>query len=446
MGSLHFVALAAAGYSMGIGTAAYELGAVVGLLVLANWFLPVYRQRNILTLPALVDERFGPSTRKFLSAFSLLFYSAVVIPVTIYTGSMIVAMLLSTNIWTIAVPMTLISLGYASFGGLRAVAVTDLLQGSLMLVGAGLVAVLGLIEVGGWSSLIDALPEDSLRVVGPSDDPAMPWTGLVIGIPLLSVWYWCTDQNMVQRGLGASSLAVGQKGIALASFLKLLVPLLFILPGLCSRVLFPDIDPNEAFPRLIFELLPPGILGLAMAALMSGVMSTLDSAIHASATLVAIDFCPPEQGEAKQRRIARITTTLITLAGLSLLPVVESQKSMFDYVQLIIALSCAPIVLVYTAAAFLPWCSALGAKLCLGVGGLFGVSQYFWGTQHFLVKAFFTFLVSLVAMALGSAAKRASISIPTTSTATSMEDRWKYLPVASVFLLAGLGAWLLSFS
>jgi SSS family solute:Na+ symporter len=236
---------------------------------------------------------------------------------------------------------------YTALGGLSAVVYTDVLQTVILVFGAALLTVIGLSRVGGWSQLTSTAPEGFLSMVKPIDHPDYPITGFLFGNLFVGIFYWCMDQVIVQRALGARNIDHGRMGAIFGGFLKILPVFIFVLPGVIAVVLFPDIEHDKAFPTLVSELLPAGIKGLVLAGLLAALMSSLDSTLNASATLVTRDFfvrfTKTEPSQAAQIWLGRITIALVLIAGILWVPVITKAETLWKYLQMVSAYMAVPM-------------------------------------------------------------------------------------------------------
>jgi SSS family solute:Na+ symporter len=321
--------------------------------------------------------------------------------------------------WHTGAALALVAGLYTLFGGLRAVVVTDALQAVLMIVGAALIFAFGLAEIGGWQALMDGLDGARTRLVKPVDDGFLPWPG-IIGVVLLGFYYWTLNQYFVQRALAARTLDEGRKGALFGGFLKLPNVFLMILPGMIAIVLLPELDsPDRVFPTLAFELLPLGLRGLILSALLAAIMSSLDSALNAAASLLTMDFVKPLRPAISGRTLLAIgrgfTAVLIVVAALYA-PLIERFGSLFQYFQSTLAYLVPPIVAVYLGGLFWTRFTASGAFWAIAGGLGSGLALFVlkevtgvWEAAglapvHFTYMAIFMFALSFAIMALVSLA------------------------------------------
>ncbi|PAA78106.1 hypothetical protein BOX15_Mlig023708g3, partial [Macrostomum lignano] len=335
IGSEHFIGLAGSGAASGISIGAFELNACI-LLQLLGWvFLPVYITSGIITLPEYMKRRFGGKRiQVYLAVLSLILYIFTKISVNLYSGAVFIKVALEWNVWLSILLLLGLTALVTMTGGLAAVIYTDTVQAVIMVLGSALLTIMGLAKIGGISGLIEKYPraianssfhgnatnvnstasrcgipsEYSFTLLRPINDPDMPWLGFLLGQTPASIWYWCADQIIVQRALSAKSLAHAQGGTLLAGYIKLTPLFLMVVPGMISRILYPDIvacaDPdscekicgsragcsNLAFPQLVVSILPMGLRGLLLAVMVSALITDLTSIFNSASTLFTIDI------------------------------------------------------------------------------------------------------------------------------------------------------------
>lgn len=335
----HFVGMAGKGYSLGLAFASYEWIAAVTLVIVAWYFLPKFLRCGIFTMPQFLEHRFGVSTRTIMAVFMIFAYVAVAIATVLAASAKALNAVFGLNeylaVWLIGITAG----AYTIYGGLKAVVWSDLLQGAALILGGIVVTFLALNAVGGLEAFLEN-SGDKLHTVLPWDHPEMPWFAIFIGgmwIP--NLFYWGMNQYITQRALGAKNLAEAQKGVFLAAFLKLLIPLIIILPGIMALQIVGSVeDADQAFPLLIVKILPAGLSGLMLAALFGAVMSSLDSMLNSASTIFTMDiykrFIKPKAPSGHYVLIGRVATAVCVLIGCLWAPVVLSfEKGVFEYIQ-----------------------------------------------------------------------------------------------------------------
>ncbi|MBX3434829.1 MAG: sodium:solute symporter [Pirellulales bacterium] len=437
IGSEHLVGLAGSGASDGVAMAHYELHAWC-LLVLAWVLVPFYARSNVFTMPQFLERRFSPASRYVLSVISLVAYVVTKIAVGIFAGGVVFSVLLpelrigSLDSFWIGSILVLVFTGlYTTLGGFRAVAYTEALQTVILIVGSAMVTYYGLEKIGGWSELRETIGAERfnlwkpLTALGP-DGQALPfewspveqkndageivrqawyfngnypWLGMLFCAPIIGLWYWCTDQYIVQRALGAHNETEARRGSIFAAFLKLLPVFIFIVPGMIcwglvlkssggeveglnfSEMLVKD-QPHKikesgmAFPLMVREVLPAGIRGIVVAGLLSALMSSLAGVFNACSTLFTMDLYKlfnPHAEEKKLVKVGRTATLVMVLIGLAWIPVIQGSKGLYDYLQSVQGYLAPPIFVVFFLGVFWKRLNAQGCLAALVVGFLMGL-------------------------------------------------------------------------
>ncbi|MFZ0389956.1 MAG: sodium/solute symporter, partial [Calditrichia bacterium] len=322
--SEHFVGLAGSGAARGLAVGNFEWLAIIFVILLGWVFAPIYLKSGVYTLPELMEKRFNASSRIYLAGISIMTYMFTKVAVTILAGGLLLEKFLGWDVYTSAVVMIVLTGIYTVVGGLSAVVYTSVVQAFVLIGGAALLTVVGLNEVGGLEALRQQLPADYFSMVKPVSDPDFPWTGILFGAPILGIWYWCTDQYMVQRVLGAKSISHARTGTILTGFLKVLPVFIMVLPGMIAVALFPDISGDEAYPMMVASsLLPAGIRGLVIAGLLAALMSSLAGSFHSTSTLITMDYyrmVNPAASERKLVLVGRLSTTIIVITAILWVP------------------------------------------------------------------------------------------------------------------------------
>jgi len=361
IGSEHVVGLAGTGYESGTPMAHYELHAWIVLLL--GWlFLPFYIRSGVYTTPEFLEKRFDSRSRWFLSVFSLLAYVLTKVSITIYAGGIVVSELLGIPFWHGAIGIVIFTGIYTVIGGLKAVIYTETLQTVILIFGSLLITILGLYEVGGWGQLretVTSVSPDHFDMWRPISDPNFPWTGMLIGGTIVGIWYWCTDQYIVQRTLAANNITIARRGAIFGAYLKLLPILIFLMPGIIAFALTlqePEtyiVDrADRAFPMLVKTLLPVGIKGLVAGGLMAALMSSLASVFNSCSTIFTIDIykkIKPDMSEKSLIKIGKIATFVIVLLGIIWIPIMDKIGGgvMYQYLQNVQSYIAPPVTAVF---------------------------------------------------------------------------------------------------
>jgi SSS family solute:Na+ symporter len=356
IGSEHVVGLAGTGAESGMPMAHYELHAWIVLLL--GWlFLPFYFRSNAFTMPEFLEKRFDGRSRWFLSVFSLAGYVITKVSVTIYAGGIVVSELLGIPFWYGAIGIVLFTGAYTVIGGMKAVIYTETLQTVVLILGSVIITFLGLQEVGGWETLKETVGSDHFNMWRPMTDPDFPWTGMLFGGTIVGVWYWCTDQYIVQRTLAANNITIGRRGAIFGAYLKILPIFIFLIPGIIAfalakqGVLTYD-KADEVFPVLVKTLLPVGLKGLVAGGLMAALMSSLASVFNSCSTIFTMDIykkLKPKTPERLLVNIGKFATTIVVVLGIIWIPIMEKigGGTLYQYLQSVQSYIAPPIVAVF---------------------------------------------------------------------------------------------------
>eukprot|EP00667_Euglena_gracilis_P008558 EG_transcript_8668 len=375
IGSEHLIGLSQTGAARGIAGGFFEWGAMLSLVVLGWGFIPVYIRQKVVTMPGYLEQRFDRRCRLLYAVLSLLLYITMKIAVALLSGAVVFRTILGWDLYPSSVVLIALTGLYSALGGMRAVVYTEVLQSSVLLAGGlGLLAAI-LRIFGGWGGLKAHLPPNDLALLLPTDDPDFPWTGLLFGFPIISTWYWCADQVMVQRVLAARGVAAAQGGCAGCGLLKALTPFMFVVPGIAARELFPEVraDTNLAFPLLVTRLIPPGLQGLMVAAMLAALMSSLAAVMNSCGTIVAMDlYAPfrPNVSNAELVMAGRIGTFVVAGLGLLWLPLIPFfSAGLWVYVQSITSYLSPGIAATFLGGIFWSRANSHGAfaSLCTGL-------------------------------------------------------------------------------
>jgi len=422
IGSEHLVGLAGSGATDGVALAHYELHAWC-LLVLGWIMVPFYMRSKVFTMPEFLERRFTPKARTVLSVISLIAYVLTKIAVGIYAGGVVFRALLPDihflgmdTFWIGSILLIVLTGIYTIFGGLRAVVYTETLQTFVKIIGAIMVTYFGLKALGGWDKLkeicgsemfnlwkpiIPAGTENTWAPVNESGRMAWyfndkyPWPGMLLCAPIIGLWYWCTDQYIVQRVLGAPNEKEARRGSMFAGFLKLLPVFLFIIPGMiCFALAKSGINPSiqhelfdaqghlirdraqAAFPLLVMHVLPIGVRGIVVAGLLAALMSALAGVFNASSSLFTMDFYSKLRPRATQAQlvwVGRVATVVMVIIGLLWIPVIQGGRGLYDYLQGIQAYLAPPIFVVFFFGIFMKRLNGTGCLATLLTGFAMGL-------------------------------------------------------------------------
>lgn len=383
IGSEHVVGLAGNGAGDKMPLLIYELHA--WLVLMLGWvFLPFYARSGVFTMPEFLEKRFDARSRWVLSVVSLIAYILTKVSVTIYAGGVVVSALLGIPFWIGAVATVVLTGLYTVLGGMRAVVYTETIQAIVLVLGAGILTFLGLDAVGGWGELKETVGADYFNMWRPNSDPDYPWLPLFITSTVVGIWYWCTDQVIVQRILTAKNIKEGRRGSIFGALLKLMPVFLFLIPGVIALGLKMqgrlDWDsPDEAFPVLMSNLMPSGLRGLVAAGLLAALMSSLASVFNSCSTLFTLDIykkLKPEKPEEELVKTGRIATFFVVGLGLLWIPIITTlSDGLYEYLQNVQAYISPPIAAVFLLGIFYKRINANGAIATLIGGFIIGFSK-----------------------------------------------------------------------
>ncbi|MDX1684876.1 MAG: sodium:solute symporter [Saprospiraceae bacterium] len=394
IGSEHLVGLAGSGARGDMPAAQFELLASLILLILGWVFVPLYLKSGVFTMPEFLEKRYSKSARNYLAVISILAYVFTKISITIFAGALVFEVL-GVPFWTGATIVVIATGLYTVMGGLKAVLYTDLLQMVILLVGSVAITTYGILELGGVSSFMEQLTMSStdagsishLNLWRSMSDPDFPWTGILFGAPILGVWYWCTDQYIVQRVLAAKNISAARKGTIMGGFLKVLPLFIFVLPGVVAYAL--SMAPNgmtleesdQALPFMITQLLPGGLKGLVLAGLLAALMSSLSSVFNSCATLITMDVFKQWRPQTKDKVLVRVgqwATVVLVIISLLWIPFMRTMmegSGIYTYLQSIQAYISPPIAAVFLFGVFDKRITAKGALSALWGGFILGISR-----------------------------------------------------------------------
>jgi SSS family solute:Na+ symporter len=483
IGSEHLVGLAGSGATDGVAMAHYELQAWC-LLILAWVFVPFYMRSRVFTMPEFLERRYSPSARWVLSLISLFSYVLTKMAVGIFAGGVVFGTLMPdvqvhlggitlNAFWIGSIAVVLLTGLYTVFGGMTAVAYTDVIQTIILVAGSGTLTYFGLHALGGWSGFRAALDSDMFNLWkplvphgvqgtwSPVIEPGriawyfnghFPWLGMLFCAPIIGLWYWTTDQYIVQRALGAKDETQARRGSILAGMLKLLPVFIFIIPGMIAFALartgqyhalnqMVDASGNAipgkaqaAFPLLVQSVLPAGVRGLVVAGLLAALMSSLAGVLNASSTLFTMDVYQkwnPEASKARLVWMGRIATAIMVLIALLWIPVIQGARGLYQYLQGVQGYLAPPIFTVFFLGVFNKRLNAKGCLAALIIGFALGVFRlavdtpvslgwggyeggyqpgtflWFVNNIYFQYYSLFIFIVSVVVMLVVSYATEA---------------------------------------
>ncbi len=401
IGSEHIVGLAGQGASSGMAMAHWELHAWI-MLMLGWIFVPFYYRSGVFTMPEFLERRFSAKTRWVLTSISLLAYVFTKVSVTVYAGALVFKTLLPDTFgspenafWVGAFTTVILTGIYTVLGGLRAVVYTEVAQTVILLAGSVFITFFGLYQLGGWGELQAICSENAERFAlwRPLSDPDFPWLGVMIASPVIGIWYWCTDQYIVQRTLAARGLKDARRGAIWGGFLKTTPVFLFLIPGLIGYALHQKgiisipmqikdgievMSGDQVFPTMVASLLPVGLRGLVVGGLLAALMSSLASLFNSCATLFTVDIyrkLRPDASEKKLVLVGKIATTVVVGLGMLWIPIMPlvSKGGLYEYLQSVQGYLAPPITAVFLLGLFFKRINAQGAFAGLVTGFVLGM-------------------------------------------------------------------------
>ncbi len=427
---VHLVSLAQSGFDTGLLNGNFEWMASFTLILLALFFAPFYIKSGVSTLPDFLEKRYDRASRDWLAIVSV--FSAIIIHISfsLHAGGIVLQTLFGVNMYTSVIAISIITAIYTIVGGLTAVVVTESIQTVVLLAGAVIISIAAYTKMGGWDPMVAVLQEtnqlDKLSMMRPhGDSSGMPWYAVFLGYPVLGIWYWCADQTIVQRVLGAKDENHARVGPLFCGFIKILPVFIFVLPGLFAWTLAQTgkldvsslktivngqevINSKGIYTLMITQLLPTGLIGILVAALLSGLMSQISGALNSISTMVSYDIYQrykPDASNESLIKTGKIAAAIALVVSLALLPLLNHYESIFNGLNDIIAHIAPPITCVFLLGVFWSKASAQLSKLTLWIGSALGVLVYsvnkvfpdtIIGQTPFMMMAFYLFCICIV--------------------------------------------------
>ncbi len=385
--TIHLVGLAASGYNEGMVWGNFEWMATFTLILLGLVFAPFYFKSRISTLPEFLERRYSPGSRMVLAFMAIVAALFIHIGMSLYAGAAVFKQFFGIDVVTSIFIISVITAIYTVLGGLKAVVVTETIQTGILVLGAvavTLFAIFALPDQGihNLSQFKAAVKPDQLSMLQSKNSAGLAWYAVFLGYPILGIWYWCTDQTIVQRVLGAKTQRDAQIGPLFAGLLKILPVFIMVFPGVIGYILFKDIigtDSNQTLPVLISQLIPVGLKGLISAGLLAALMSTIAAALNSSATLVAVDIVKrfkPEITDEKQVHIGRISAVAVMVLAMAWSTQGGRYSSIFEAINAIAAHLAPPITTVFLWGVFWRRGTRQAAFATLIVGFLLGAVSF----------------------------------------------------------------------
>ncbi|MBX3242642.1 MAG: sodium:solute symporter [Chitinophagaceae bacterium] len=395
---IHLVSLAQSGFDTGLLNGNFEWMASLVLILLALFFVPFYIKSGVPTLPVFLSKRYNQACRDWLTVISIISAIIIHIAFSLLAGGIVLETLFGINMYISVTVISLLVAIYTMVGGLKAVVITESIQTIVLVGGAIVITWVSFSKLGSWGTLVDTLQQqnamDKLSMLRPHGDASgMPWYAVFLGYPILGIWYWCADQTIVQRVLGARDENHARAGALFCGFIKILPVFIFVVPGLLAYALMhkgvldvsavTTIDSNGEsvvnskgiYTIMISQLLPTGLLGIVVAALLSGLMSQVAGALNSISTLVSYDLYKRFRPEAEDRqlvKLGRMSVLVALMFSIGLLPLLNSYESLFNGFNDVIAHIAPPITCVFLTGIFWRKASALSAQYTLWLGSVLG--------------------------------------------------------------------------
>lgn len=401
------IGLSGAAYSSGIVGSVYEWMSGLPLIIAALIFVPLYLRSRITTIPEFLQYRYDRRSRTFFSLITI--FTSIVVDTAggLYAGAIVLQTFIPNLVlWHCTLGLALVAGIYTAFGGLKAVVYTDALQAVILIIGCSVLTFILFEKLDfSWSQIVASAPKGHFSVVQPVNDDYLPWPGLLLGVPLLGFWYWATNQYIVQRVLGASSITQARWGVIFAGFLKIIPLFIMVIPGAMAITLFPGLTNSDmVFPTMVLNALPVGLIGLVLAGLISAIMSSVDSTLNSASTLIVMDFIKPANPEITGTKIAwygRVSTLILMIVAAAWAPMIANFGGLWGYLQQMFSIIVPPIAVIFLVGVFYKRGNGNGAFWTLILGTalgtiLFALDQMDIWTIHFTINVGIVFFLSTV--------------------------------------------------
>jgi SSS family solute:Na+ symporter len=415
------IGMSGSGYVIGLGIASYEWMAALTLLIVGKFFIPIFLRNDIVTMPQFLQQRYGPTIRNVMAVFWLLLYVFVNVTSILWLGSIAVNTVTGLDQMYAIIAIGVFALAYQLWGGLKAVALTDIVQVALLVTGGLIIGYIALTQIGdgagalaGFQTLLSRFPEKFDMILSPDNPNFKELPGIAVllgGLWIMNISYWGFNQYIIQRALAAKSVSEAQKGIAFAAYLKLLMPVIVVLPGMAALILAPTLAaPDQAYPTMM-NLLPAGLKGLVFAALIAAIVASLASKVNSISTIFTLDLYAKINKAASERHlvmVGRITAAAAMLIGIVVArPLLGGFSQAFQFIQDFTGFFTPSIVVIFILGLFWRRASEAGA-LTAAIGGV-ALSGIMWWmdregifTLPFMNRVGVVFLVALAAAVIVS--------------------------------------------
>lgn len=412
--STTLIGLAGAAYVWGIAVSNYEWMAAVALGLGCILIIPLYFKARVTTVPEFLEYRFDKRSRYYFSGMTLVANIFIDTAGTLFAGAMVVKTFFpQVDMYTACIMLALFAGIYTAAGGLTAVVYTDVVQAIILLIGSTMVTYYCFAQVDfSWASVVANVESSKLSLFLPNSDPNLPWLGTLTGVPILGFYFWCTNQFITQRMLGAKSLQHARWGAIFAGFLKLIVLFIMVIPGVIAIRFMPGLENGDmVFPQLIKTLLPTGVMGIVLAGLIAALMSSIDSTLNSAATLVTMDFIKPRfknMSESKTMWVGRFAIIIFMVTAVAFAPAIANFKGLFNYLQVVLAYLMPPLAVLFSVGILWKRSTPSGAFISLLIAHAASIAIFFCNVVfkitniHFTVVGGILFVVGAIALIIVS--------------------------------------------
>ena len=396
----HFIGLSGSGYKSGLAVGNFEWSASVVLIILAWVFVPFYLKSGVFTMPEFLEKRYSSASRWYLSTVSIIAYVVTKISVHLFAFGILLKELMnweelnSSDLYISSIILVVITGIYTIAGGMSAVIYSELIQTFILLTGAICLTVFGIHEAGGIEGIRASVPAGHWEMFKPNDHPDFPWLGIAFTSLIIGIWYWCTDQSIVQRVLAAKNINHAKAGSVYAGYLKILPVFILVFPGLIAYALHAqgklspgvEMKPDEVYPMLVSYLLPPGVRSIVIAALLAALMGSLAACFNSASTLITFDVFKkysPDASEKKLIQVGRISTVILVFLSLLWVPFIGGvSDQLFVYLQSVQAYISPPIAVVFLVGILWPRANSRAAIIVLWSGFVLGGLRFVLEILH----------------------------------------------------------------
>jgi SSS family solute:Na+ symporter len=446
VGPSMLIANASSGFESGIVAGNFSWYAFPFLFLLAFVFAPRYLGAGVMTLPEYMGKKFGENTRNYIAWYSMITIVISWLGLTLFSGSVFMAQILPIPEWLCILILILFSALFAAAGGLKAIAYTNVFQ-MLLLIGVSvLLVILSVHRAGGPAEIISKTPASYWNLFQPLSDPHYPWIAILLGYPVMGVWFWCTDQSMVQSVLGARNIRQGQLGANFCGWLKLLDIPLFILPGIICMIILPEIqNSRNAYLTLVETVFPAGLTGLVVVVMVAALVSTIGSALNSLSTVFTMDIYVKKYKPGASRNEINLTGRIVNVAGavlavLCALGITKIQGlNFFNIFQSVLGFLAPPMASAFLLSVFWKRSTPRAVNLLLTAGTIFSLGTgilYYTGSiltkVHFLLISFLIFItLTVLTIIISLSEKTAKVTVAT-------ETGIGYKPSGTTWILWGV--------